>query len=175
MIMQEYLKQRISLAAVFAVLAFSPNASGEEMNGNATDPAERQRALLTKLESLKAEQDLLRFQKTLSEADSKYLILEPSAGKGALMYRNRVLRTFKMEKVSRKTKAPAWGIMKMTEKIDGAPKKRALIFGSNLVFRGKRADIVRTNQTAYLLGSKDLAALYYALEVGSKVYVKWDE
>lgn len=164
--------QRTSVIVMLLVALLSLNAVGEEAKSGAVDPAERIRVLSKKLEALKAEQDFLRFKKTFYETDSKYLVLDPAAGKGMMLCRNRILRTFQLEKINKKAKDPERGIVTMTGKIDGSSRKRSLIFGSSFSFHGKHADIGRSKQTAYRLGTRDLAALYYALEIGSNVYVK---
>ena len=164
------LKQR-SLAALLVLLLLSLNVSAEESVAVAVDPAERCRALSARLDTLKAEQDFLRFQKVVYETDSKYLVLDLASGKGMMMYRNRVLRTFAMERMGTKARVPERGIIRMTGKIDGSSKKRALIFGNGLTFYGRKAN-VGLKQAAYGLGTKDLAALFYALEIGANAYMK---
>lgn len=163
------LSKRISLTATL-VLLLSLKASGEETNGNPVDPVQQRQTLVKKLELLKAEQDFLLFRKTFQSSDSKYLILDLSAGKGMMLYRNRVLRTFLLEKTSKKTANPKRGVVEMTGKVDGSSKKRVLTFG-NFVLHGQKAG-VRVKQPAFKLGLRDMAALYYALDIGSKAYIK---
>lgn len=163
--------QRIIFASLLIVLLASLHVSGEEANGNPIDPAVQRQILVKKLEALKEEQEYLLFRKTFQAMDSKYLILDLSVGKGMMLYRNRVLRTFSLEKTNRKQANPKSGLVTMTGKIDGSSKKRMLTFDA-LVLHAHKKDGFRLKQPGYRIGLRDLAALYYALDIGSKAYIK---
>lgn len=162
------MKQRISIAALLMVLLFSLHATAEEPGHDDAESAARYRMLSEKLASLQAEQEFLLFRSVFSATDSKYLILDPSAGKGKLMFRNRVLRTFGLERPDRTKGSPERGIIVVTGKIDGSLKKRTLVFGDALALHSRKAE----SKPGYRIRSKDFAALYYALEIGSRAYVK---
>lgn len=172
MIMDRSIIQRDLIATLLVLLLSSVNVSGQEVTNNTVDPAERRHMLVTKLESLKVEQDFLRFKRAFYETDSKYLVLDLAAGRGMMMYRNRILRMFSLEKMNSKAGTPERGVFMMTGKIDGSSKRRALIFGNSLSLHGKKADAGQLKHAGYRIGAKDLAALFYALETGAKAFVK---
>lgn len=158
----------ITMFAVVSLVALGGYVSGQEAAG----PDQRIKELTTKRDALKAEQDFLLFQKTFYESDSKYLVLELSAGKGRLMYRNRILRSFNLERTSKRSKDPVAGIIAMTAKTDGASRNRALLFGNILELHSKKNPAKGGMSAGYRVGKRDLAALYYALEAGAKAYIR---
>jgi len=153
------------------LLAVHPVFAGQETGDSPGDPVTRYQSLSRKRDLLKAEQELLRFKKTFYEADSKYLILDLAAGKGMLMYRNRVLRAFSLVKMNRESKDPEYSSIRMTRKVDGSLKTRALIFGDSFSLHGNIPGNGKL-PTGYGIGSKDLAALFFTLEVGAIAFVK---
>ncbi|MDH4163959.1 MAG: hypothetical protein OEW15_14915 [Nitrospirota bacterium] len=156
----------ISLAAHLAVIQCHSFAE------SIADTEQDQQKLAKKLEALKAEQEYLLFRKTFYESDSKYLVLELSSARGYLMYRNRILRSFRIERSGRSISAPLHGIITMTGKTDSTSKNRTLLFGNILLIQAKKNKAGGNKLPVYVVGKKDLAALYYALEAGAMAYIK---
>lgn len=138
-----------------------------------TVPGVHRDDLAGKLGSLKEEQAYLLFLKTFYGSDSKYLIIDRQAGKGVLMYRSRVFRTFGWEPSGKGVSSLRRGIHIVSQRVDGSPLKREIHFGNELSLQAKRKERKRTQQRVILdLDKKDLAAIYYALETGGMVYIK---
>jgi len=137
---------------------------------------ERQTQLAARVETLKKEQAFLLFQRTLATADSKYLILDLRAGKGMLKYRGRTLRNFNFPLAGKPLPAAlSNGIISLTGKLDGSPGRRQLVFTDPLLtIQSKHVSPskAKSKQGIHIaLGTKDLSAIFYALEVGSLAYI----
>jgi len=90
-----------------------------------------------------------------------------------LKYRNRVLRTFVFSTTAGKRSVPRNTVLKVTAKTDGKERTRMLLFGDALLIQSKRSTHVAGNEKRVpriLVGSKDFAALYYAVEQGTMLY-----
>jgi len=149
------------------------------MQGQSPDDIERQglvekqAKLSERITSLNHEQKFLLMQKAFYASDSKYLLLDLQSRMGMLKYRNRVLRTFTFSTSAGKRPIPRNTILKMTAKADGNDRKRMLTFGGDLVIQSKRSSVSAGKEGAVprvLIGSKDLAALYFAVEQGTMLY-----
>lgn len=146
--------------------------------GELPPDAEEERRLLDEKQRLEQriavlnrEQDFLLFQQVFQQSDSKYLILDPASGKGQLKYRNRVLRTFSLERKERTSRDPAPGAVVLTGKSGPNGKARYLVFGNGLILEGRGRRSSTGPAARYGLYSRDLAALHYALEVGANAYI----
>jgi hypothetical protein len=134
---------------------------------------EKQTKLSNRIASLNHEQDYLLMQKAFYASDSKYILLDLPSRTGKLKYRNRVLRTFVFSTTAGKRPVPRNTVLKVTAKTDGKARKRALLFGDSLLIQSKRTSSVAGRETKVpriLIGSKDFAALYYAVEQGTMLY-----
>jgi hypothetical protein len=149
------------------------------MQGQSPDDIERQRLveqqakLSDRIASLNHEQEFLLMQKAFYASDSKYIILDLTLRTGALKYRNRVLRTFIFSTTAGKHPVPRNTVLKMTAKTDGKERKRMLLFGDALLVQSKRSFNVAEKEKKVpriLLGSKDFAAIYYAVEQGTMLH-----
>jgi len=135
----------------------------------------RQAQLAVRIKALKQEQDFLLFQKSFLSSDSKYLVLDLAAGTGTLKYRNRTLRIFRVETTSSLRKGLRAGRYILTAKTDGPLKKRALVFQHAFVIHGKGyagALSAEKKLPGMLIGRRDLAALYYAVDSGTMLYIR---
>lgn len=131
---------------------------------------QEKKALTARISELQREQDFLVFQKTAAAMDSKYLILNVRAGNGQLKYKTRVLRDFTFKAVGER-RGLKEGMIVVTKKIDG-PKRYGLIFGNDLILRGKRKlTSLEADIPPLSLDKKDLMAIYYALEAGARAYL----
>jgi len=135
---------------------------------------ERRDQLRSRIGKLQAEQDFLLFQKEMYSVDSKYLVLDPHRRTGVLKYRDRVIRTFTFSSDSSASRSALRGAQALTEKAERTEKRRILVFGNTLVLRTKQ----RMNTAAagpdvrqYILSSRDMASLFYALDTGSRAYI----
>lgn len=161
------------LAAVVPIPAGVSSAadSGDER----TELLERQAQLQLKIDELKREQAYLNFQKAMYSSDSKYLLLDLTASQGVLKYRNRTLRTFKFSRAESSADfRPSLGPVVLTAKADGQPRKRFLLFSNMLALHAQKfaGNIPRgTDPIRLIVGAKDIAALYYAVEKGSIAYI----
>ena len=155
---------RFLVIVLFLTLTASASTPAE---GDRQELLARQKLAAERIEALKREQELLLFQKAMYEADSKYLMLDLSSGKGQLKYRNRILKTFSA-KLRRSVPA---GPLVLTEKRDGSQAKRALVFGDRLVMIGKEGSVGRSKAPQVVLGSKEMAALFYILEPGAPLFI----
>ena len=137
--------------------------------------AEMQEQLARRIGSLQKEQDFLLFQKSFFGSDSKYLVLDLAAGTGTLKYRNRTLRTFGVTMPAALRRGLSEGRYVLTAKTDGAAGKRALVFQDRFAihgrgFSGSSAGEKRT--PGMVIGTQDLAALFYAVEKGAMLYIR---
>lgn len=133
---------------------------------------ERQKQLQARIGDLKREQEHLLFRKQMYESDSKYLVLDLSAGRGELRYRNRVLRNFAFSPA--RSHALPSGALVLTAKEEQEGKKRTLLFGNTLVIgtKQKTGGGRKGGQALRVaLLRKDMASLYYALDAGSRAYI----
>ena len=135
--------------------------------------AEQQAKLSGRIASLNREQEFLLMQKAFYASDSKYILLDLPSRTGTLKYRNRVLRTFVFSTTAGKRPVPRNTVLKVTAKTDSQERKRMLLFGDELLIQSKRSSRVAGNEKRVpriLVGSKDFAALYYAVEQGTMLY-----
>ncbi len=137
---------------------------------------QRRAQLADRIEALKREQDFLLFQRTFGGSDSKYLILDLRAGKGVLKYRNRVLRNFEFPRAKKNMPAAMKkAIVTLSGKIDGSPRKRQLVFTEPiLIIQSKHAQFnpgKDKHDIRLLLSTKDLGAIFFAMEPGSMAYI----
>jgi hypothetical protein len=130
--------------------------------------------LAARIEALKKEQDLLLFQRSMAGSDSKYLLLDLSLGTGTFMYRNRVLRTFRVTLSGAKPNQLRKGRHVLTGKTDGPQGKIALVVQDSFIIHGKNYSGKQRGDKKLpemVVGRKDLAALYYAVEQGTVLYI----
>jgi hypothetical protein len=92
-----------------------------------------------------------------------------------LKYRNRILKTFAFSTTAGKRKVVTRNaVLKMTAKTDGNERKRLLRFGDELIIQSKRSPVSAGKGTAVpriLIGSKDFASLYFAVEQGTMLHI----
>jgi hypothetical protein len=145
-------------------------------SGDKRQLEERQAQLADRIEALKRDQEFLLFQRSLATIDSKYLILDLRAGKGMLKYRGRILRNFNFPLMGKPLPAGRkQGVVTLTGKLDGSPVKRQLVFTDPLLIIGSKH--VSTGKAKskkgirIILGTKDLSAIFYTLEMGSLAYI----
>lgn len=134
---------------------------------------EQQARLSDRIAFLNHEQEFLLMQKAFYASDSKYILLDLPSRTGALKYRNRVLRTFSFSTTAGKQPVPRNTILKVTAKTDGKERKRMLLFGDALLIQSKRSSVAAGKEKSaprILIGSKDFAALYYAVEQGTMLH-----
>ena len=134
----------------------------------------RQSQLAARIKMLKQEQDFLLFQRSFAGADSKYLLIDLSTKTGTLKYRNRILRTFGFTLSPSKSHKPRKGRYVLTGKTDGSPGKMSLVVQDAFIIHGKRysgRQRREKNLPAMVVGRKDLAAIYYAVEQGAMLYI----
>ena len=137
--------------------------------------AEKQAQLEARIASLKREQDFLLFQKAFFGSDSKYLVIDLAAGTGTLKYRNRTLRTFGITVPLSLRHRLREGRYLLTAKNDGTAGKRSLVFQDSFAIHGKGysgASAGEKRLPGMTIGSKDLAALYFAVDNGTMIYVR---
>jgi len=169
-------REHTKTAAVFLIMM---SAFLFGMQGESPEDIERrklvdqQAALSERIASLNHEQEYLLLQKAFYASDSKYLLIDLPSRTGMLKYRNRVLRTFTFTTTAGMHPVPRNTVLKVTAKADGKEQKRVLLFGDTLLIQSKRSSIVSGNEKRaprILVGSKDFAALYYAVEQGTMLY-----
>lgn len=156
----------ISLSCVASVSA----QDDEERQGL----IERRDRLLSRVEMLREEQDLLLFQKEMYAAESKYLLLDPVRKTGELRYRDRIIKTFRFSPAGTASRAGLRGARALTARFERAGKRRVLVFGNALVLRTKQgasAAAAGPSASQYVLSSRDMASLFYALDKGSRAYI----
>jgi hypothetical protein len=137
--------------------------------------AEKQEQLARRIETLQKEQEFLLFQKSFFGSDSKYLVLDLSAGAGTLKYRNRTLRTFTVAIPASLKRSLREGRYILTGKTDGAAAKRSLVFQDAFVIHGKgisEATAGGKRLPGMVIGKKDLAALFFAVDAGAMLYIR---
>ncbi len=148
------------------------STAGVEQEEEREKLLEQQRLLADRVERLKREQDFLLFQKTMYATDSKYLILNITAKTGQLKYKNRVLKDLRFFSVSGDTGRLKQGSITLTNKIEAARDRNALVFGRSLVLFGKRVPAgLRPGIPRLPLPKKDFMAVFYALENGAMAYI----
>jgi hypothetical protein len=167
---------RTALALAAAVIVLGSSVFGQE-GDEARSLQERERHVRTRIEKLKKEQEFLLFQRTLAAADSKYLILDLRTGKGMLKYRGRILRTFNCPLAGKRLPAAfPKKIVTLTGKVDGSPGTRQLVFTDPLlIIQSKHVSTGKAKSKEGLrimLGTKDLGAIFFALEKGSLAYIR---
>ena len=149
-------------------------------NAHAQDAEERQQLLERRdrlqanIETLKREQDFLLFQKEMYASDSKYLLLDLSAGTSELKYRNRTIGNFTVSSSRPAHGSPPSGAVVLTAKKEKEGKLRTLIFGNALVLQVKQKDGSERKDGGILRFSllrRDMASLFYALDPGSRAYI----
>ncbi len=132
----------------------------------------RQKTLNQQIQALRREQDFLLFQKTVSEQDSKYVIITLAGKTGQLKYKSRVLKDISVLSQSKHLERLSQGALPLTEKIEGPSKKRALIFGNSLLMIKKGTDPApRSKLPRLVLSSRDFRAVFASLETGAFLYV----
>jgi hypothetical protein len=166
---------RTALALTAAVIVLASSVFGQESD-EARSLRQRERHIRTRIEALKKEQEFLLFQRTLATADSKYLIFDLRTGKGMLKYRGRILRNFNCFHAGKHLPAALpKRIATLTGKVDGSPGRRQLVFTDPLVIiQSKHVSIGKAKSKEGLrimLGTKDLGAIFFALEKGSLAYI----
>jgi hypothetical protein len=138
---------------------------------------DQRQKLVQRIDRLRREQELLLFQKTAYQSDSKYLLLDARSGKGLMKYRNRTLRSFSIARTDRSSPRPKAGPRILSEKIEGPGKgshSRTLVFGADVIVRTKRLvgeDRIPKGASSLTISTKDMAALYHAMEKGAVLYV----
>jgi len=165
----------IALALAVAGIVLGSSVFGKESD-EVRSLRERERRIRTRIGMLKKEQEFLLFQRTLAAADSKYLILDLRTGKGMLKYRGRILRNFDCAFSGKRLNAAIpKRIVTLTEKMDGSPRARQLVFNDTLVIiQSKQVSTGKTKSKQWLrilLRKKDLGAIFFALEKGSLAYI----
>jgi hypothetical protein len=166
---------RTALALAVAVILLGSSVFGQGSD-EARSLRERERHVRTRIKALKKEQEFLLFQRTLATADSKYLILDLRTGKGILKYRGRILRNFNCLHAGKHLSAALpKRIVTLTGKTDGSPGRRQLVFTDPLVIiQSKRVSSGKAKSKEGLhimVGTKDLSAIFFALEKGSLAYI----
>ena len=135
---------------------------------------EKQEQLAARIDALKEEQDFLQFQKAIAGSDSKYILFDLSAGTGILKYRNRILRTFGFTLTSPKPHQLRKGRYLLSEKTEGSPAKMSLTVSDSFIIQGRRYSGKQAGEKKLpriIVDRKDLAALFYAIEKGTMLYV----
>lgn len=167
------------LAVLFFLLMGAPDetAQGQESGelGEYETLLARRHQLEEKLAVLKRERDFLLFQRVLERSDSKYLILDLREGKGTLKYRHRVLRNFDLSRAGDSSRDLNEGMITLTEKRDRYGRRKMIVFGDELILQEKSRNPPPGTMPMYALGSKDLAALFYAMDVGAKAFILTSE
>lgn len=134
---------------------------------------EQEAKLSDRIASLGHEKEFLLMQKAFYASDSKYILLDISTHTGVLKYRNRILRTFAFSTTAGKHPITRDTILQVTAKSAGKEGKRALLFGGELLIQSKRSSNVSGKEMRMpqiLVGSRDFAALYYAVETGTMLH-----
>jgi len=173
-----FIRVRAGEKGVLAVVLFSFLLMGMDGPAPVSDEqrqlGERQAQLAARVEALKEEQDFLLFQRSIAGSDSKYLLFDLTTGTGALKYRNRILRTFPFTLPASKQHQLRKGRHVLTGKTDGSPAKMSLVVQDSFIIHGKKYSGRQTGGKklpGLVVGGKDLAAMYYALEQGTMLYI----
>jgi len=167
--------RRAVLLCLLVTLAAAGSGPAQESEEYAALAGKEQR-LRAQLEHLREQQQYLLFEKALHASDSKYVLLNIRSGKGTLNYRNRILKSFSFVlKPSSRSPKPRSGPLLLSGKKEGRPRQRQLVFGNQvLVLRSAKSGAIagmssRSHQVS--IGTKDLAAIFYALDNGSYLYI----
>ncbi len=162
----------ISLVLLF--LLFSAVMGNAQERDERQGLIERRDQLQSRIGKLREEQDFLLFQKEMYASDSKYLLLDPQKRTGVLKYRDRVIRTFSFSPGGAASRPTLRGAHVLTVRAERDGKRRTLIFGNALVLRarqGTNAAAAGPDASHYILSSRDMASLFYALDTGSRAYL----
>lgn len=169
-----YSKKALVMTTLF-FLFLTGSVVAQEEDADLSDFFKREKELSARISRLKQEQDFLLFQKEFYVSDSKYLILDISAGKGRLKYKNRLLKEFNFTVSSaREARTVPGGDVMLTKKLGSDHNRITLIFGNSIIMKtrdsvigpGKRGKALRL-----YLKRRDLISLFYALEIGSRAYI----
>ncbi len=131
----------------------------------------QERRLERRVRQLEQEQELLLYRKSFQQSDSKYLIIDRSAGRGTLRYRGRVLRTFPVSGSRSARPGPAV----MTARNGVVSKANWLVFGNDAVIRVRGTALPAgelKGVPVLTVGSRDMAVLSTVLDVGSQIYLQ---
>jgi hypothetical protein len=131
--------------------------------------------LAARIDALKEEQDFLLFQRSIAGSDSKYLLLDLSAGTGTLKYRNRILRTFGFNISSPGHRQIRKGRHVLASKSDGSSKHRELVIDDAFVIHGKAYSGRSSGgkgMPSLVIGQKDLAALFFVVDKGTLLFIQ---
>jgi hypothetical protein len=172
--MRSGVKAKAAFLFLFLALFRAGMAGGEEAPGEREKLMEQQKALRSKIEVLRREQDFLLFEKALYDSDSKYLIINLGAKKGQLKYKNRVLKDFRfVPSKNPPVHALKPGALTLTTKREDSRKRPVLLFGKSLIIQGKRPLLSRQEAgIPYVsLTRSDLRSVFYAVEEGTKAYL----
>ncbi len=164
------------LGTVLLVLCIGSGQGAAQLqtDDGARDLRAQEQRLSERVRALRSEQKQLLVRKMLCSSDSKYLEIDIRSGEGTLKYRTRILRTFRFSAKGKLPRpAPEGGLLTLTAKEDGAPAKRRLSFGNaDLVMESNVARRKQgRNSLSLSISKRNLAALYYALEAGSFLYI----
>jgi hypothetical protein len=173
--MQNIVKNVLVILTLLLSLFLMGAANAAENGVDRGTLLEQQKQLSVRIKSLKREQDYLIFQRTMYTSDSKYLILNISKKTGQLKYKNRVLKDFHFKRVSVSDRAHRLtrGALTLTQKIEGARKRKLLVFDKSLVLQGVRAPETKLEAgiPRYSLSKKEFRSVYFAVEQGAKLYI----
>jgi hypothetical protein len=161
------------LLLLMSLLFVGMEGSGQEQDERA-ELLGQQKVLRAKIETLRHEQDFLIFEKTLYATNSKYLIINLSAKKGQLKYKNRVLKDFRFTAAANgAVDSLKPGTLTLTKKIEDPGKRHVLIFGKSLVIQWKRpaGSPYAANIPLLSLSNRDFQSIFYAVEDGAKAYI----
>ncbi len=172
MVMIRYRYAAVAMILLSSVLhGVASHAQEADERQQLTESRDR---LQARIETLEREQDFLLFQKQMYVSDSKYLLLDLSAGKGELKYRNRILKNFTFTPVPPSSRRPPPGALVMTAKRGMNGKRQALLFGSKLILQAGQKDGSGQGERGtprLSLSRRAMAPLFYALDKGSLAYI----
>jgi len=168
---------KVNMDVKFPLNSYLRYLEADNESARETHKTQFLRDVRTRIKALKKEQEFLLFQRTLAAADSKYLILDLRTGKGMLKYRGRILRTFNCPLAGKRLPAAfPKKIVTLTGKVDGSPGTRQLVFTDPLlIIQSKHVSTGKAKSKEGLrimLGTKDLGAIFFALEKGSLAYIR---
>lgn len=162
---------------ILSLLALLPagNTAQAEENAERHQLLARRSQLQETVQRLQQEQTLLLFRKRMYSADSKYLVLDLSSGRGQLWYRSRLLREFPIRSLDRgETNRARPELAAVTDRSPWEKGPRLLVFADRLVLSaGRRSRSEGTPAAAdrVTLSRRDMTSLFYALDKGSLAYV----
>lgn len=162
-----------AMALLSLLLMGMDNAPREADERKQLENAQKQ--LASRIGELKREQDFLLFQRSFAGSDSKYIILDLSAGTGTLKYRNRILRTFGVNVSNPEHRPIRKGRHILASKTDGTMRKRALIVQNEFIIHGKGysgRSAGERGMPGLVIGRKDLAALFFAVDKGTMLFIR---